>query len=270
MLWLCCSSFVCGKELRMYSVLIADDNKNWIEILEKGINNMPEFRVEAKANDGKTAIEMIEKQRPDIIILDIIMPEFDGIYIVNHVRSKMKDYSPIIYILSGIGTDTIIKMLSSMDIDYYSMKPVTLETILGNLKNVVIRPEGGGEGADAQSGGSGRDIIKETVIHLGLLQHLKSTKLTIDVLKLYLESPDDLRMLTKTIYPAIAKKYGLKASAIEKNLRYAVSQMQKNQTELYKQLFSYPGCGKITNGEFLSVVAESIREKSHGFVAEES
>ncbi len=87
----------------MYSVLIADDNKDWIDILDAKISQDPSFNIIAKAYDGKEAIKVVEAERPEIVILDIIMPEFDGAYIVNHIRSEMRGYDPVIYIISGIG-----------------------------------------------------------------------------------------------------------------------------------------------------------------------
>lgn len=248
----------------MQSVLIADDNKSWLEILESRINQEPEFEVVATALDGKEAIEMIEKKRPEVIILDIIMPEFDGAHIVNHVRTQMNDYNPVIYILSGIGTDTIIKVLNDLEIDFYSMKPVSIEIVIHYLKTIIAKKRHENfviMMPDEPVLQSTVTNVRDFVYRLGMPRHLLSTDCIIDTLIYYIDNPNCLRLLTKILYPKIAKARGVSASSVEKNIRNAILQMQKNNSELYQRVFSYSGNNSITNGEFLSTVVDFMAKE---------
>ena len=249
----------------MYTVLIADDNRHWLESLETGINFDPDMRVIAKAFDGGQAIEMIEKLMPDAVVLDIIMPVYDGVYIANHISKEMPGYHPVIYILSGIGTDTVIQILNELDVDFYSMKPAPIEVIRQNLKSMLERPSK--KSLSVQSANLHRHeselraVVATVARQLGLPPHLKSTKFTVDALVYYLENPDCLRMLSKVLYPEIARRNGSSASAVEKHVRDALSQMQRNKTELFCEIFSYNESARITNSEFLSVAAGYITKK---------
>jgi len=79
-----------------------------------------------------------------------------------------------------------------------------------------------------------------------------------DALMLYLRSDKTFPMLTKDIYPTIAKKYGMSTSSVERNIRRAVGKMQQQKSDTYNEIFSYVTAQHITNGEFLSVMSDYI------------
>ncbi len=250
----------------MYSVLIADDNKQWLEILETRINNEHDFNVVAKAYDGKETIAQIQNFKPDIIILDIIMPEYDGAYIVNHIRTQFIDYKPIIYILSGIGTDTIIKILNDLEIDFYSMKPVSVEIVIESLRNIIKQQEEDSIFTNDSKVSQNKNTVflfKNLVYRLGMSPNKLSTDCIIDALVFHYENPDSVRLLTKVLYPEVAKQRKVSVSSVEKNIRDAISRMKKNNTKLYEQIFSYTDGKKITNGEFISVVVDYIKRNAN-------
>ena len=249
----------------MYTVLICDDNANWLEILSLAIDKDSKLKVVAQACDGETALELIERLRPDIIILDIVMPEYDGVYIVSHIRKHMNEYTPFIYILSGLGTDSIIKALNNLGIDFYSVKPVSTHVIMNNLNALIERHnhaevtfEGSEEAKSIMEREILENVVKNLLLRFGVMPHRISSKCVMNALVLYAYSPESFPILTKVLYPQIAEEYGLSNSSVEKNIRSAISQIQKNNTEVYSEIFSYSTKGRITNGEFLSVMADYI------------
>ena len=248
----------------MYNVLIADDDRFFAEQLNRKIGEHSAYEIVAKLYDGQDTIRQIERLRPDVIILDIVMPGSDGIHVVEHIRNTMNDYDPIIYILSGIGTNRIIQSLSLLNIDFFSMKPVSLDIILQNLESIIKRqsmkkefirigpaPEAGHEGPMANS-----RRVESLTMQLGILPHRKSTKCIHDALVYCMENPDGTQLITKVLYPMIAKKYGLTNSAVERNIRHAIGTIQKAKTPAYDKIFSYASDKRISNGEFLAVVTE--------------
>ena len=225
----------------MYTILICDDNLNWLESLNIAIDKDPKFKVVAQAYSGGTTLKLVEKFRPDIIILDIVMPEYDGVYIVNYIRKNMKGYSPIIYILSGLGTDPIVRTLNELYVDFYSMKPVAISIIMGNInmliKNrdnlgIISAPaeenEGNKENMKAEIL---KDVIKNLLLRFGIMPHRISSKCVMSALVMYTNSHESFSTLTKGLYPQIAEEYGLSDLSVEKNIRNAISQIQRNKTE---------------------------------------
>jgi len=258
----------------MFTILICDDNANSLEVLSLTIKKEPQFKVAAQACDGKTAMILIERYRPDIIILDIVMPEYDGVYIVDYIRKSMKEYDPIIYILSGLGTDSIIKAFNELGVDFYSMKPVSMSVVVNNLKMLIkqrdnsnnnspetfVVSDENGESIKGEKQRLLEDIIKDTLLHLGVMPHRISSKCVTEALLLYICNPEPSPLLTKVIYPAIAKKYNINSSSVEKNIRETISQMQRDKNEIYDEIFFYSKNRRITNGEFLSVMSDYINK----------
>ena len=70
-------------------ILIADDHKILREGLKSLLEKQPEFAVVAEAQDGLSAISEAKKHKPDIAILDIGMPDLNGIEVTRRIRSEM-------------------------------------------------------------------------------------------------------------------------------------------------------------------------------------
>lgn len=244
-----------GGNKTVYTVLVADDNPGWLEALSQGLGREKEFEVVGCAYNGREALEMIERLHPDILILDIIMPECDGVYIVNYIRRNIPGYNPIIYMLSGIGSDTVITILNELDIDFYSMKPISLKLTIENLKKILAHK------TSVPVLGISRDrIIKEALVAMGIPPNLTCNKHIYDALRYFPENPESFGMLTKILYPHIAELNDSTPSAVEKNIRFGIKRMCSESTNLYRSVFrNYLG-KKITNGIFLTVLCAHIDE----------
>ncbi len=248
----------------MRTVLLADDNKEWVEILAAKIGQDTDFHIVAKAHDGKEALCFIKSHKPDVLILDVVMPEFDGPYIVHYIRKEMPGYDPIIYILSGIGADRVIKSLSDLNIDYYSMKPIDLNALHATLRSIVARRELLDASREESAEESAPDLattVEDIVCRLGILPHLKANQCACSALMYYIQNATDFHQLTKALYPEVAKAIHTTPMAVERNLRRAIYHMLQNKTELYKQIFSYYPVEFITNSEFLSIVSNYIKSR---------
>ena len=88
-------------------VLIADDNREFGDILNEYLNNQSDIEVVGVARDGSEALEMINAQSPDIVILDIIMPHLDGLGVLERINSSQMEKKPLFIILSAVGQDKI-------------------------------------------------------------------------------------------------------------------------------------------------------------------
>ena len=113
-------------------VLIADDEENVRRIVVKMLDN--EYVVLEAANGGE-AVDTTNEQKPDLILMDIIMPKMDG-YIA---CSKIKAYQSIkhipIVMLTAVGQELNKKLAHTMGAEDYITKPFTRQDLL----NVICR-----------------------------------------------------------------------------------------------------------------------------------
>ena len=69
-------------------IVIADDHKLFLEGMEKFLSSSDEVEVIAKANTGREAVEKIRKLRPDLAVIDITMPEINGIDVTKIIKKE--------------------------------------------------------------------------------------------------------------------------------------------------------------------------------------
>ena len=119
---------------KRYSILIVDDERSNIRVLNTILNQ--EYNVYA-ASDGSDAIEVAEEFLPDLILLDIIMPDMDGYDVVLKLKSskKTKDI-PVIFITGLNSTDDKEKGLALGAVDYIA-KPFNDSTVKIKVKNQI-------------------------------------------------------------------------------------------------------------------------------------
>lgn len=89
------------------SVVIADDNTEFAEILKNFLNAKGDIEVLGMADDGEKAITLINEKEPDVVLLDIIMPHLDGIGVLEKLNAQEKKLDSTIIVLSAIGQDAI-------------------------------------------------------------------------------------------------------------------------------------------------------------------
>lgn len=256
----------------MHTVLIADTDRRFSRSLANTLAGATDFEVLALLHDGDAVISGIEKHRPQIIILDIIMSGKDGIRIIQYIKKKLSGYEPIIYVITAVSSVRILKTLSEYEIDYFSMKPVDCDIILENLRYMAelsILSEERRRNSERKVKAISPELSVETVNSeritallrdLGAFPHLRSTESLKNALCLCLENPESAHYITKTLYPTIARLEGLSGASVERRIRYCAGQIQQKKSPLFLQIFSYAGTRNITNSEFILVLTNYLQE----------
>ena len=127
---------------RPLKVLIVEDETQMAKLIELELG-YEGYKVEI-AKTGKEALEKVEKFKPDLIILDWVLPEIDGLEIIRRVRSEGNEV-PVI-VLTG-RTELSDKVLSlDSGADDYITKPFATEELLARIRAVVRRKPQAQEG----------------------------------------------------------------------------------------------------------------------------
>lgn len=107
-------------------ILVVDDEKNILKLYQAELED--EGYSVVTANSGREAIEVFEKENPDIVTLDILMPDMDGIQVLRQMKEKKSDV-PIIMLTAYDYRDDFSVWIS----DAYVVK----SSDLSNLKNTI-------------------------------------------------------------------------------------------------------------------------------------
>jgi CheY-like chemotaxis protein len=91
--------------MKNISILIVDDSENFRDLITEFLNQQCEVGEVSPASSGKEAIDLLEKFTPDVVLMDIVMPEMNGFEASEHIRKKMPTV-PIIILSGNEVTDT--------------------------------------------------------------------------------------------------------------------------------------------------------------------
>jgi DNA-binding response OmpR family regulator len=124
----------------MATILVVDDEKNIVKLAELYLK-AEGFDV-ISAGDGVTALEIVEARRPDLVILDIMLPEMDGWEVCRRLRQTSQ--VPIIMLTArGEDVDKIVGL--ELGADDYVVKPFNPRELVARVKAVLRRIEAGRE-----------------------------------------------------------------------------------------------------------------------------
>ena len=121
-------------------ILIVDDEQDITEFLQFNFQ-AEDFEVETAGN-GEQAVEMALKNKPEVIIMDIMMPVMDGILACQEIRQHAGTYDPLICLLSARGEDYSQLAGFQVGADDYVVKPVSPKVLVARIKAQLKRKEG--------------------------------------------------------------------------------------------------------------------------------
>ncbi|MDQ1267342.1 MAG: two-component system, sensor histidine kinase and response regulator [Bacteroidota bacterium] len=115
-------------EVTKMTILIVDDNANNLQLIGNILRNM-NYKI-LVASDGAMALDIVSKKQPDIILLDIMMPEMDGFEVCRRLKNDEKNRDiPIIFLTSLKDTENIVEGFEAGGVDYIT-KPFKKEELL--------------------------------------------------------------------------------------------------------------------------------------------
>ena len=118
------------------TVLVADDNNEFAMTLMSYLEKDEDMEVVGRAKDGEEAYEMIVSTKPDIVLLDVIMPHLDGLGVLEKLNSTAMEKRPTCIMLSAVGQDKITQRALNLGAQYYVVKPIDIEVLIKRVKDV--------------------------------------------------------------------------------------------------------------------------------------
>ncbi|WP_297422163.1 sporulation transcription factor Spo0A [Clostridium sp.] len=263
------------------SVLIADDNKEFCSILNDYLLNQRDIVVTGIAKDGREALDLIVEKKPDLVILDIIMPHLDGLGVLEKLNTMQLEKVPRIIILSAVGQDKITQQAITLGADYYTVKPFDMEVFTKRIREMFsVSPV---QESNIRTSYQSSSILSSSenktkapidleteitnIIHeVGVPAHIKGYMYLREAITMVVNDMELLSAVTKELYPSIAKKYNTTASRVERAIRHAIEvAWGRGQIEAINRLFGYTvhnDKGKPTNSEFIAIIADKLRLKN--------
>ena len=257
------------------NIAIADDNRQTLELLGEILEGEKDYHVVGKADNGNEAYNMIMKTRPDVVLMDIVMPGMDGISVMEKIKSnaEMKDSTSFIMVTAA-GSENLTAEAFKLGASYYIMKPFTREIILDKLRRLT-----GYKNKTTMLAGSRRvkpyvnkaeymeqnleNDVTQMLHEIGIPAHIQGYQYLRDAIIISVGDQEMLTSVTKILYPTIAKKHDTTPSRVERAIRHAIEvAWNRGEMDTINDVFGYTvstGKGKPTNSEFIALIADKIR-----------
>lgn len=263
------------------NVVIVDDNPMILNTLDEVISSEAGLSVTGRADNGKDAIDMIKDTQPDVVLLDLVMPQMDGITVVENIKKKTSMLkNPAFIILSAVGGEQMTEEAFQAGANYFLMKPFDKDILVNKIRRIGKRPvrpvpgkvlEAPLKAATPEEAAMNREeYMKEhletditKMLHeLGIPAHIKGYQYLRDAISMVVRDREMMEAVTKILYPEIAKKNYTSSSRVERAIRHAIEvAWGRGSLEVIDELFGYTistGKGKPTNSEFIALIADKI------------
>lgn len=255
-------------------VVIVDQDQDFTQEFKQELKESEKLECVATANDGYSGLELILKEDPDNVVIDLILPHMDGLSILDRLYEKNIITDLNIIILSSFLNEQMIKLLQNYDIDYFMSKPVDLDCVKNRIMD--LNKDFDFKNYSKKVTESSAKENKEANINLEITNLLDEFGVPANIRGyLYLRnaiylSISDLNLvnsITKKLYPEIADNFSTESNRVERAIRHAikVAWERGNQNKI-TDYFGYSiseTIGRPTNAQFIAKVADNFRLKNN-------
>lgn len=220
-------------------VLAVEDDPSARALLSAVLSGMEGVKLCGVAADGLEGLEMVEKLRPDAVLLDLIMPGMDGLGFLRAMGGQKN--RPVVVVTSQAGDPALIHHALSLGAGYYLVKPLNFRALPDLLEGLCLQP-----------------LVQRGV---KLLEEMgaKGRGVTAAARAAAVLARDDEALLKQAYAPTIAAD-GTNYAGVEKNIRAMVDKLHRAASPGYLALLRGLPAARPSNLVFLKALARALSE----------
>lgn len=247
-------------------VLMIDDNVNLVNMVKEFFSSHSIIDIVFSAYDGESGIEVIQNNldKYDVIVLDLIMPKKDGMYVLDEMRARGIDKKVIV--ATSYNAPDVIREVSEMGVNYFILKPFELSDLEKRIIESVKPKDKESKNIDFYHNNLQISITK--ILHeLGIPSHIKGYQYIREAIGIIFDHPETIGGITKELYPELANKFDTTVSRVERAIRHAIEvSWNRGNWDLMEEIFGFSvdiDKAKPTNSEFIVTIADKLRLEFH-------
>ena len=235
------------------TVVLADANEDFRGMLRAVIEKSDRFSVVGCTGDGTEAKQMIQTLRPDLAIVDLVLPGTDGFCLLK----QMQEDGTKAIVLSAFCTDQIVVEVMSLGAAFFMPKPCQAEALLERMQAAF-----GQSAAPEEQGSALKNQVTAIIHEIGVPAHIKGYQYLREAILIAVEDAEVINAVTKVLYPSVAKRFATTPSRVERAIRHAIEvAWDRGDLETLQKYFGYTvsnSKGKPTNSEFIAMISDRL------------
>jgi two-component system, response regulator, stage 0 sporulation protein A len=266
-----------GPFLMSLKILLADDNYEFADILADFISSQKDMEVCGVAHNGNEVLDLVRDKKPDVLVLDIIMPVLDGIGALERLN-EMPVKPPKVIMLTAFGQDNITRRAAELGVSYFILKPFDMPILTERIRQVFHGSSAPVAATASFFNGIGllqgipqmppskRTIdaqITQIIHEIGVPAHIKGYHYLREAIGIVFNDVEILGSITKVLYPRIAERYKTTPSRVERAIRHSIEvAWGRGNMDAIRNVFGYTVSAsktKPTNSEFIAMIADKLR-----------
>jgi two-component system alkaline phosphatase synthesis response regulator PhoP len=121
---------------KRWTVLVVDDNQQNLELLLAYLEDMPEITLQ-QARNGIEALDQIARQKPDLILLDIMMPKLSGFELCKQLKSNPQTRDIVVVMVTALNETADIERAAECGTDDYIAKPFDRSALVNLVRTML-------------------------------------------------------------------------------------------------------------------------------------
>ena len=237
-------------------ILLADNSEEFRLLLRRTLEDTGEFQVVGDTGDGDEAWELIQKTKPDVVVMDMILPGLDGMSLLQRIPKEIK-----CIVLSAFCSQNMVQELTRMGAWYFIPKPAHMDSLLDRIRQAT-------HDSSVLSLPTLEAEVTAILHEVGVPAHIKGYQYVREAIVLTIKDVSMIHAVTKVLYPTVARRHNTTPSCVERAIRHAIEvAWNRGDLDALQRLFGYTVSntrGKPTNSEFIAMIADqlSIRSKA--------
>ena len=240
--------------MQQKKIVILESNHDTAQAVAESLRGEG-FEVCGESDDGSEGVELIERTKPDVVLIGLVLKGLDGFGVMDALRERK---IPARAIVTGtFADDEIVARVMAKGARYYLMKPLSPPVVAARGKAApapAVR--------EKRSPASLDEKISGIFISIGIPPHIKGYGYLREGIKMAVEEPSIINNVTKQLYPKIAEKFNTTASKVERAIRHSIEvAWNRQRVDAINAVFGvrvYIGTDKPTNSEFIALVADKL------------
>ena len=232
-------------------ILLADSSEEFRLLLRRTLEETGEFQVVGDTGDGDEAWELIQKTKPDVVVMDMILPGLDGMSLLQRMPKEIK-----CIVLSAFSTQAMVQEMMHLGAWYFIPKPAHMDSLLDRIRQAT-------HDSSVLSLPTLEAEVTAILHEVGVPAHIKGYQYVREAIIIVVQNMDAINAVTKVLYPEVAKRFHTTPSRVERAIRHAIEvAWDRGDLETLQGYFGYTvnsAKGKPTNSEFIAMIADRIR-----------